>query len=64
MCELPVVIYTPTSPLRNPKGLAREMLRDLAGTRELAWRLFIRDVIDNAQADPTGLSGKADRLGE
>jgi lipopolysaccharide transport system permease protein len=44
MSELPIVIYTPTSPLRDPKGLAREMLRDLFGSRELAWRLFIRDV--------------------
>jgi len=42
--DLPVVIYTPASPLRDPAGLARTMLRDLAGSRQLAWRLFIRDV--------------------
>jgi len=42
--ELPVVIYTPASPLRDPKRLVRAMLRDLGESRELAWRLFIRDV--------------------
>jgi lipopolysaccharide transport system permease protein len=44
MSELPVTVYTPESPLRNPTALFREMLRDLARSRELAWRLFIRDV--------------------
>src|ERR1051326_8604245 len=38
-----LTIYTPESPLRHPARLAREMWRDLAGSRELAWRLFIRD---------------------
>jgi lipopolysaccharide transport system permease protein len=44
MHDLPVTIYTPESPLRHPRVLLREMLRDLFRSRELAWRLFVRDV--------------------
>lgn len=44
MSDLPVTVYTPESPLRNPRRLGRDMMRDLAASRELAWRLFIRDV--------------------
>ncbi|MCX6890283.1 MAG: ABC transporter permease [Verrucomicrobia bacterium] len=40
---LPVTIYTPESPLRHPGKLIREMVRDLLASRELAWRLFVRD---------------------
>lgn len=39
-----VTIYTPESRLRNPRALWRDMTRDLAGSRELAWRLFVRNV--------------------
>lgn len=38
-----VTVYTPESPLRNPRKLFREMFRDLWASRELAWRLFVRD---------------------
>jgi lipopolysaccharide transport system permease protein len=41
--DFPVVVYTPESPLRNPARLFREMFRDLSASRELAWRLFVRD---------------------
>jgi lipopolysaccharide transport system permease protein len=41
--ELPCTIYTPASPLRQPVELARNMLRNLVNSRELAWRLFVRD---------------------
>ena len=41
--ELPVTVYTPESPLRHPGALLRNMFRDLAASRELAWRLFLRD---------------------
>jgi lipopolysaccharide transport system permease protein len=41
--SLPTVIYTPASPLRHPGRLFKEMFRDLVASRELAWRLFIRD---------------------
>lgn len=36
--------YTPESRLRHPGVLWREMRRDLAASRELAWRLFLRNV--------------------
>jgi len=44
MESLPVTIYTPASPVRNPGRLLSEMFRDLGASRELAWRLFIRDL--------------------
>ena len=44
MSDLPITVYTPESPLRNPRRLVAEMWRDLANSRELAWRLFVRDV--------------------
>lgn len=42
--SLPVTIYTPESPLRNPTRLVGEMFRDLKASRELAWRLFVRNI--------------------
>jgi lipopolysaccharide transport system permease protein len=41
--DLGVTVYTPESPLRHPGRLFREMFRDLAASRGLAWRLFVRD---------------------
>jgi lipopolysaccharide transport system permease protein len=41
--ELPVTVYTPESPLRHPTALFRAMGHDLLASRELAWRLFLRD---------------------
>lgn len=41
---LPVRIYTPESALRDPQQLVREMGRDLWASRELAWRLVVRDI--------------------
>jgi lipopolysaccharide transport system permease protein len=41
--DLPVTVYTPESPLRHPAALLKGMLRDLLASRELAWRLFVRD---------------------
>ena len=43
MTTLRVTTYTPDSPLRHPGRLLREMFRDLLASRELAWRLFVRD---------------------
>ncbi|MCX6985656.1 MAG: ABC transporter permease [Lentisphaerae bacterium] len=40
---LPVTVYTPESQMRSPLKLARAMWRDLKDSRELAWRLFVRD---------------------
>ena len=44
---LGVNIYTPESPLRHPGMLLRALLRDLLAARELAWRLFVRDLSAN-----------------
>jgi lipopolysaccharide transport system permease protein len=38
------IIYTPDSLLRHPKFLLRTMWRDLLASRELAWRLMVRDI--------------------
>ncbi|MBX3748141.1 MAG: ABC transporter permease [Verrucomicrobiae bacterium] len=38
------VIYTPDSPVRRPGPFLAAMLRDLAASRGLAWRLFVRDL--------------------
>lgn len=38
------VFYTPESRLRHPLQLFREMGRDLLASRELAWRLMVRDI--------------------
>ncbi len=43
MAELQVTVYTPESPLTEPGKLFQAMFRDLAASRELAWRLFVRD---------------------
>jgi lipopolysaccharide transport system permease protein len=44
---LPVTVYTPDSAIANPSKLLRDMLRDLRNSRDLAWRLAVRDI--NAQ---------------
>lgn len=44
MDELRTTIYTPDSLLTNPLKMLREMLRDLIASRELAWRLTVRDL--------------------
>jgi homopolymeric O-antigen transport system permease protein len=41
--DLPITVYTPASPLRNPARLLREMFGDLRASLELGWRLFVRD---------------------
>ena len=41
---LPEVTYTPESLLRHPIKLARSMAHDLWASRELAWRLFVRNI--------------------
>ncbi|MGJ3250983.1 MAG: ABC transporter permease [Elainellaceae cyanobacterium] len=40
----PKVIHTPDSFLRHPVALACTMWRDLMASRELAWRLMVRDI--------------------
>lgn len=38
------VVHTPESSLRHPMQLFRDMGRDLLASRELAWRLMVRDI--------------------
>jgi len=40
----PEVVYTPHSELRKPGRLFAQMWRDLLASRELAWRLMVRDI--------------------
>jgi len=42
--ELPVVVYSPESPLANPGKLIGEVFGDLWRCRELVWILFQRDL--------------------
>ena len=41
---LPEIVITPESRLRHPKRLMAEMWQDLLASRELAWRLMLRDI--------------------
>jgi hypothetical protein len=41
---LPVTVFTPDSSLASPAKMLREMWRDLLASRELAWRLAVRDI--------------------
>jgi lipopolysaccharide transport system permease protein len=41
---LPEVVYTPDSQLRRPRQLVRSMVADLLASRELAWRLLVRNI--------------------
>jgi lipopolysaccharide transport system permease protein len=42
--SLPVVVYTAESSLRNPKQLLKGMVKDLLASRELGWRLLVRNI--------------------
>ncbi|MCB8923690.1 MAG: ABC transporter permease [Ardenticatenaceae bacterium] len=42
--ELLETVYTPDSQMRSPGLLLRAMVRDVWASRELSWRLFVRDV--------------------
>lgn len=44
MHDLPITVYTSESPVRNPGKLLRDWMRDVGAGRELAWRLFVRDL--------------------
>ena len=41
---LAVTVYTPESSLASPNRMLKDMFRDLLASRELAWRLAIRDI--------------------
>lgn len=42
--HLKKTVYTPKSSLASPKKMVRDMFRDLLDSRELAWRLAVRDI--------------------
>ncbi len=42
--ELQMTVYTPDSALARPGKLIADMFRDLLASRELAWRLAVRDI--------------------
>src|SRR6185369_16856780 len=42
--SLPITVYTHESQMRSPVKLCKAMWNDLKDSRELAWRLFVRDV--------------------
>jgi len=42
--SLKTTVYTPEATLKHPAVLLREMWRDLKASRELAWRLLIRNI--------------------
>jgi lipopolysaccharide transport system permease protein len=42
--ELPVVVYSPESPLAHPLKLVKEICTDIWRCRELTWALFSRDL--------------------
>lgn len=44
MNEPAITVYTPDSSLSSPRTMVREMFRDLLASRELAWRLAVRDI--------------------
>ena len=42
--DLPLVVYETTSQIRTPGLLLRSMWQDVKASRELSWRLFVRDL--------------------
>lgn len=42
--HLPEILYTPESRIRHPRQLWTEMRQDLLDSRDLAWRLMVRDI--------------------
>lgn len=44
MSDLQITVYTSDSSLSSPRKMLREMFSDLVASRELAWRLAVRDI--------------------
>src|SRR4030095_14276948 len=51
------IVYTSRSELRQPGRLVAQMWRDLIASRELAWRLMIRDISAHYRQSVFGLPG-------
>ena len=52
---LPTTTYTPASQIRSPLALVSAMLSDLGASRELAWRLAVRDISSQYRQSILGL---------
>ncbi|HEV7475258.1 MAG TPA: ABC transporter permease [Pyrinomonadaceae bacterium] len=52
---LPETVYTPESDLRHPLWLIKKMWRDLLDSRQLAWRLMVRDISANYRQSFLGI---------
>jgi lipopolysaccharide transport system permease protein len=50
------IIYTPESSLRHPLKLFNQMWHDLLASRELAWRLMVRDINSQYRQSLLGIS--------
>ncbi len=50
------IIYTPESSLRHPLKLFNQMWQDLLASRELAWRLMVRDINSQYRQSLLGIS--------
>ena len=44
MTEYPTTVYSPASPVKHPIQLILALWHDILAARELAWRLFVRDL--------------------
>jgi lipopolysaccharide transport system permease protein len=53
--SLPVVTYAPASQIRSPASLLGAMFRDLRASRDLAWRLTVRDISAQYRQSMLGL---------
>jgi lipopolysaccharide transport system permease protein len=53
---LPIAVYEPESPLRNPLRMIREMGSDLVSCRGLAWQLIVRDIRTQYRQAALGLA--------
>ncbi len=42
--DLPEIVFTPDSSLKNPRALASEIIGNLWSGREMSWRMFVRNI--------------------
>lgn len=52
--SIPVLFYSPQSPLHQPRTFLQDMLRDLSASRGLAWRLLIHNLRANYRLSALG----------
>jgi len=54
--NLPIIVYTPESQLRTPLKFLSSMFKNLKASRELSWRLFLRDISAQYRNSLLGIS--------